>query len=136
MPSDMFWQLFQISEVVRASYNGFQVQPSTVATGTVAQLFGFNIFMRPSVTIFTNDAPPVLKAVSAGSAADDNLGCLAWHQSFVAKALGSIDVFADSGDNGKGKPEYYGVLLSSLVMMGGTILRSDSKGVVNLVQGQ
>ena len=41
MNVDMFWELFTISEVVRASYNGFQV--NALATGVVAQLFGFNI---------------------------------------------------------------------------------------------
>ena len=34
----MLWELFTISEVVRASYNGFQT--NALANGTIAQLFG------------------------------------------------------------------------------------------------
>ena len=130
MPVDMFWQLFTISEVVRASYNGFQV--NALATGVVAQLFGFDIMIRPSVVVYDNSFD--IKAVGAAGATTDNLGCLAWHTSAVAKALGSIDLFADSGDNGKGKPEYYGIILSALVMLGASKLRSDNKGIAMLVQ--
>jgi len=137
MPTAMFWELFTISEVVRASYNGFMVQPSVVASGTVAQLFGFNVMLRPTVNVwtkYTSGITGTLKAVGAAGAATDCYGCLAWHRSAVAKALGSVSVFSDSGDNGQGKPEYYGIILSSLVMMGGKYVRSDLKGVVNLVQ--
>ena len=137
MPTSMFWELFTISEVVRASYNGFMVQPSVVASGTVAQLMGFNIMERPVVNVFTKSevgSIGSLKAVGAAGAATDCYACLAWHRSAVARALGSVNVFSDSGDNGQGKPEYYGIILSSLVMMGGKFLRSDLKGTVSLVQ--
>jgi hypothetical protein len=130
MPVDMFWQLFTISEIVRASYNGFQV--NALATGVVAQLFGFDIMIRPSVVVY--DATPTLKAVGAAGAATDNLGCVAWHTDYVAKALGQIKVFSDSGDNGAGKPEYYGIILSGLVMLGAAKLRTDEKGIAVLVQ--
>ena len=63
-----------------------------------------------------------------------NLACLAWHVDFVTKALGSIEMFSDSGDNGMGKPEYYGILLSALVMLGAAKLRTDEKGIAMLVQ--
>ena len=130
MPADMFWQLFTISEIVRASYNGFQV--NALATGIVAQLFGFDIMIRPSVVVYDNT--PTLKAVGTATATTDDLGCIAWHVDYVAKALGSILVMSDSGDNGGGKPEYYGSLLSALVMLGASKLRSDEKGIAVLVQ--
>lgn len=130
MQSDMFWQLFTISEVVRASYNGFQV--NALATGVVAQLFGFDIMIRPTVTVWSSAF--AIKAPGAATATTDEIGCLAWHPMYVARALGAISLFSDSGDNGMGKPEYYGILLSALVMFGAKQLRADFKGVVTLVQ--
>ena len=53
---------------------------------------------------------------------------------YVAKAEGAIDIFADSGDNGKGNPTTYGVIVSGAMIMGGTYLNEDKRGVVNLVQ--
>ena len=76
MNSDMFWELFTISEVVRASYNGFQ--NNVLANGTIAQLFGFDIIMRPTVSIYTVTTN-VPKAVGAATAITDNLGCIAFH---------------------------------------------------------
>lgn len=130
MQAEMFWQLFTISEIVRASYNGFQV--NALQTGVVAQLFGFDIMIRPAVVVY--DATPTLKAVGAATAATDNMGCIAWHVDYVAKALGQIEVFSDSGDNGRGKPEFFGIILSGLVMLGAAKLRTDEKGIAVLVQ--
>ena len=131
MNSDMFWELFTISEVVRASYNGFQT--STVATGVVAQLFGFEIMMRPTVSVFANSATSP-KAVDAAGAATDNLACIAWHPTTVSRALGTINPLFDEGGNGNGKPEYLGSIFNMEVMLGSAILRSDMKGVASLVQ--
>lgn len=132
MPTDLFWQLHAISEVVRASYNGFQSNPSVVASGVIAAVSGFEIMTLPVVNVY--DGSGVLKAVDAATATTDNLACLAWHPAYVRRALGAIDVFADSGDNGRGKPEYFGSVLSALMMFGASVARKDNKGVVNLVQ--
>lgn len=132
MPTDMFWQLFAISEIVRASYNGFNSNPSVVASGVVAEVAGFKIMLRPTVNVY--DDTPALKAVGAATATTDNLGAIAWHPSYVRRALGAIDVFTDSGDNGRGKPEYYGSIMSALLMFGASVARKDGRGVVNLVQ--
>ena len=131
MQADMFWELFTISEVVRASYNGFQV--NALATGVVAQLFGFDIMIRPTVAIFAKTAT-VPTAVGAATAVDDRLACIAWHPSTVSRALGSITPMYDSGDNGNGKPEYLGSVFNMEVMLGSAILRDDMKGVASLVQ--
>ena len=56
MSADMLWELFQISDVIRASYNGFQNQPSVLANGIVAMLDGFEIMMRPVVSVYANSA--------------------------------------------------------------------------------
>lgn len=131
MNSDMFWELFTISEVVRASYNGFQ--NNVLANGTIAQLFGFDIIMRPTVSIYTVTTN-VPKAVGAATATTDNLGCIAFHTSTVSRALGAINPMYDAGDNGNGKPEYLGSIFNMEVMLGSAILRADMKGVCALVQ--
>lgn len=131
MNSDMFWELFAISEVVRASYNGFQ--NNVLANGTIAQLFGFDIIMRPTVSIYTVTTN-VPKAVGAATAITDNLGCIAFHTSTVSRALGAINPMYDAGDNGNGKPEYLGSIFNMEVMLGSAILRADMKGVCALVQ--
>lgn len=132
MPNNMFWELFGISEVVRASYNGFQAQPSVVASGVVAEFMGFKILKRTGVNMYTSSQ--IIRAVGATGAATDEQGCLAWTKSAVARALGAIEAYADSGDNGKGKPEYQGSLVSANVFMGSAMLRADFKGVAALVQ--
>jgi hypothetical protein len=131
MNADMFWELFTISDVVRASYNGFQV--STLATGVVAQLFGFDIMIRPTVAVFAKTGTAA-KAVGAAAGADDRLACIAWHTSTVSRALGSMTPMFDSGSNGNGKPEYLGSIFNIEVMLGSAILRADMKGVAALVQ--
>jgi hypothetical protein len=131
MPVGMFWELFTISDIVRASYNGFQV--NALATGVVAQLFGFDIMIRPTVAVYANGGTSP-KAVGAATATTDNLACIAWHPTVVSRALGSMTPLYDAGSNGNGKPEYLGSIFNMEVMLGSAILRTDMKGVASLVQ--
>ena len=131
MPVEMFWELFTISDIVRASYNGFQV--NALATGVVAQLFGFDIMIRPTVAVYANGGTSP-KAVGAATATTDNLACIAWHPTVVSRALGSMTPLYDAGSNGNGKPEYLGSIFNMEVMLGSAILRTDMKGVASLVQ--
>ena len=131
MQADMFWELFTISEVVRASYNGFQV--NALATGVVAQLFGFDIMIRPTVAIYAKTATAPT-AVTAAAAADYRLACIAFHTSTVSRSLGTINPLFDEGGNGNCKPEYLGSIFNMEVMLGSAILRADMKGVAALVQ--
>jgi hypothetical protein len=133
MSTDMFWELFQISDVIRASYNGFQNQGNVLQTGTVAQLYGFDIMMRPVVSVYANSTTAP-KAFGAATATTDNLACIAFHSTSVARALGSMNPLYDSGSNGNGKPEYLGSIFNMEVMLGSAILRADMKGVAALVQ--
>lgn len=133
MSTDMFWQLMEISDVLRASYNGFQNQGNVLQTGTVAQLFGFDIMIRPVVSVFADGATSP-KAFGAATATTDNLACIAFHSSTVSRALGSMTPLYDSGSNGNGKPEYLGSIFNMEVMLGSAILRTDMKGVAALVQ--
>lgn len=84
---------------------------------------------RPVVNVYDDSALPVKKAVGAAGAATDHLGALAFQMDYVSFAQGDIKVFADEN-----KPEYYGSIFSAMVMMGGSILRTDQKGVAALVQ--
>ena len=131
MNTDMFWELFQISDVVRASYNGFS--NNVLANGTIAQIFGFNIKMRPTVAVYAKVATTAT-AVGVAGLADDRLACIAFHPSTVSRALGSMTAMYDSGSNGNGKPEYLGSIFNMEVMLGSAILRTDMKGVASLVQ--
>ena len=133
MSTDMFWQLFQISDVIRASYNGFQNQGNVLQTGVVAQLFGFNVMMRPVVSVFATGATSP-KAFGAATATTDNLACIAFHSTTVRRALGSMTPLYDAGSNGNGKPEYLGSIFNMEVMLGAVIGRTDMKGVAALVQ--
>ena len=133
MSTDMFWELFQISDVIRASYNGFQNQPNVLANGIVAMLYGFEIMMRPVVSVYANTVTTP-KAFGAATATTDNLACIAFHSTTVARALGSMTPLYDSGSNGNGKPEYLGSIFNMEVMLGSAILRADMKGVAALVQ--
>jgi len=133
MSTDMFWQLFQISDVIRASYNGFQNQGNVLQTGVVAQLFGFNVMMRPVVSVFATGATSP-KAFGAATATTDNLACIAFHSTTVRRALGSMTPLYDAGSNGNGKPEYLGSIFNMEVMLGAAIGRTDMKGVAALVQ--
>lgn len=133
MSTDMFWELFQISDVIRASYNGFQSQPNVLQSGIVAMLYGFEIMMRPVVSVYANSTTSP-KAFGAATATTDNLACIAFHSTTVARALGSMTPLYDSGSNGNGKPEYLGSIFNMEVMLGSAILRADMKGVAALVQ--
>lgn len=131
MDADMFWELFTISDIVRASYNGFKT--NALETGVVAQLFGFDIMVRPTVAIYAKTATSPT-AVGTAAAADDRRACIAFHKSVVSKALGSITPMYDAGTNGAGNPTYLGKIFNMEVMLGSAIMRDDMKGVAALVQ--
>lgn len=135
MQTDMFYQLLSISEIVRASYNGFQLSGgvNVIQTGIVAQLYGFDIMIRPTVAVYATGATTP-KAPGAATATTDQLACIAWHTSVVARGEQAPVVLTQSGDNGAGAPEYYGIILSMQMMLGSAILRSDLKGIATLVQ--
>jgi hypothetical protein len=134
MSTDMFWQLCSIDNVIRGSYNAFQTsQPNVLQTGIVMQLFGFDIMIRPVVSVFATGATAP-KAFGAATAATDMLACIAFHSTTVRRALGAMNPLYDAGSNGNGKPEYLGSIFNMEVMLGSAIGRDDMKGVASLVQ--
>lgn len=125
MPTDLYYELFEIDALLRRDF----MDRTALPQGVINTLFGFQIMIRPTVVIYDNVTDPVKKAVGAASAIDDNFGCIAWHRSAVAKALGGTKVFLQED-----APEYYGSIFSAEVALGARQMRSDAKGIVSLIQ--
>jgi hypothetical protein len=107
---------------------------SALPDGVVNRIHGFDIMIRSTVVVYDNTATPVIKAVGDDGtpttpATTDNLACLAYHPSFVAKAVGAADVFIDEN-----KPEYYGSIVSALQLFGASKMRTSQTGIVAIVQ--
>lgn len=130
LPASMYYQLIGDSNISKYLEFG----SATAASGKVPQLMGAKIIVRSSVVVYDNTGTPVIKSVSdegvpSSPATSDNLGALLVSNSYVTKAMGDIKVFADED-----KPEYYGSVFSSLVMHGASKMRSDSAGIVSIIQ--
>lgn len=97
-------------------------------TGVIGKLYGFNIMMRPTVVTY-NAAASAVNAYGASAAATDNDAVLCWQKSAVERAVGEIKFFEQVD-----APTFYGTVYSFLVRMGGRRRRSDSKGIVAIVQ--
>jgi len=102
-----------------------------MSNGVLNMLLGFKIYKRGrnNVLRYTNAATPVKKDSTAAGAATDNAAALVWHKEFVAKAKGSIKVYADED-----KPEYYGSVFSTMVRAGGQKVYADGLGVISIVE--
>jgi hypothetical protein len=131
MPSSMYnGQLLAIQDVYRMDSYGQSALPS----GVVNRIHGFDIMIRSTVVVYDNTGTPVLKTISDNGAptivaATDNLACLAYHPSFVAKAKGGADVFINEND-----PAYYGSIVSALQSFGASKMRTSQIGIVSIVQ--
>jgi len=131
MPSSMYnGQLLAISDVYSQQVYGQSALPS----GVVNRIHGFDIMIRSTVVVYDNTGTPVLKTVGdngtpSSPAATDNLACLAYHPSFVAKAKGGADVFINEND-----PAYYGSIVSALQLFGASKMRTSQTGIVAIVQ--
>ena len=126
IPSDMWYDLITANVAILGS-SLYAPDDKLVMDGSVARIYGFNIWQRPVVGMFSSAG--AINAVGAAGAATDCLGALAWQEDVVAKAEGATKFFA-----AEDKPEYYGSIYSALVMYASTLLRSDAKGVAALVQ--
>lgn len=103
------------------------LQSADMQKGILGQLYSFNVMMRSQVLRYAIGG--TLTKWETSGAAGDNAAGLAWQMQSVSRALGEVKVF-DSINN----PTYYGDIYSFLVRAGGTIRRSDKKGVYALVQ--
>lgn len=131
LPSDMYnAQLLAIADVYQAQSYGTSALPS----GVVTRIHGFDVMIRSTVVVYDNTGTPVIKAVAdsgtpSAPAATDNLGALAYHPNFVAKAMGSTDVFITEQ-----VAEYYGSIVSAMQLFGASKMRTSQTGVVAIVQ--
>ncbi|GAB3194702.1 hypothetical protein ABID22_000135 [Pontibacter aydingkolensis] len=125
MQTDMFYQLLAQDNMLNSAYNGFA--NNALETGVVLKLFGFDISIRPFVAVYATDGTP--KDFGAAGVGTDNLACIAYHPSAVAKAMGATEMLYDENN-----PVYYGSILSAIQWAGFSKLRADNKGVVALVQ--
>jgi len=124
LPAQMVYELLGVDALVRQDFG----RSGDLLTGVVTKLFGFDIYMRPSVVTFNNTVTK--KAVGAVAAATDCLGAIAFHRSAVAAATGAVNVFGNDE-----RADYYGTILSALVEHGSSKLRTDNKGIVAIRQG-
>ena len=127
MPSKMFHNML-IENKAELLHMDF-MNKGNLPDAVVAKIWGFNIIVRSNVTIYTNAGTPVLRAVGSAEAADDNFGAIGWHIDEVANALGAVKIFIQED-----APEFYGSILSGLVMHGSIAVRTDGKGIVTIVQ--
>lgn len=131
IPSDIYnTQLLAIADVYQQQSYGSSALPS----GVVARIHGFDIMIRSTVCVYDNTGTPVIKSVNdsgvpSSPASSDNLACLAYHPSFVAKAMGNTEVFVDENN-----PAYYGSIVSALQIFGASKMRTAQTGVVAIVQ--
>jgi hypothetical protein len=130
MPVDMYYELVGVDSVAFANRFG----GATQQTGVVDKLYGFDIYMKPTVNTYVGTANTI-KAVGAAEAIADCNGVLFWSVGAVALADGAANLYSDAGDGGNGSPTNYGVVISAEQLMGSKALRSDLKGVGAIVQG-
>lgn len=131
LPSSMYnAQLLAIADVYQAQSYGQSALPS----GVVTRIHGFDVMIRSTVVVYDNTGTPVIKAVGdngvpSSPASTDNLGALAYHPSFVAKAMGNTEVMINEG-----VAEYYGSIVSAFQLFGASKMRTAQTGVVAIVQ--
>jgi hypothetical protein len=131
MPAAMYWKDFvNISQIQKYLEYG----SANLPTGKVVNILGLKIIVRSSVLVYDNSTPPVIKTVGddgtpSSPASTDNLGALVVSASYVRKALGMIDVFT-----AERRPEWYGDIISALVMHGAAKARTNQEGIVSIVQ--
>jgi hypothetical protein len=126
LPTNMYYELFGIDALVRADFGRVADQTS----GVVNEIFGFKVFKRATTILFDAQANATKKAIGSSASATDCLGAFAFQKQSVAQALGSVNVFANMG-----VAEYYGDVMSALIMHGASKMRTDNKGIVALAQG-
>jgi hypothetical protein len=105
-------------------------QASSLPDGYITTIFGLTVVSRTDVVLYNNVTQGVKKAVGAASAATDCYGAIAWQMDEVAKAMGEIMIY-DEVDS----PLYYGSILSTEVLFGGSRLRTSEAGVISIAQG-
>lgn len=133
VPSDIYWNDIMGINNIQAFYAYGQ---ATLPNGNVKQIMGFELKVRPSISVYDNAAAPLLRAVSdngvvTSPASTDNYCVLAYHPDFVSNARAGIEVFIREKEI---NPEYYSSVFSALVWHGAGKRRDTSVGVCAIVQ--
>lgn len=125
MPSNVYWDFLDANEnVLDTDF----MNRGNLPEGMVAKVHGWHIFNRATTSFYAAGAG-TKNAFGAAVSATDEQGILCWNETTVARALGSVEVFANLG-----KAELQGDLYSALIRFQATLLRNDGKGVVTIVQ--
>lgn len=95
--------------------------------GILGELYGFSIMMRSRVAVSTSAG--ALKEWSVAGATTDLAVGVAFQKESVGTAQGGHKAFSQDGD-----PTLYGDVVSFEVLAGGSFLRTDKKGVVQILQ--
>lgn len=121
-----YMQLLEESGVDDARNIG---RSGVLADGVVDFIYGFNIMVRSRIPIFDNSSTPKLRGVEEATGNDDNFGFPCWSRPAVARAADNVDVFMQER-----VPQYYGGILSGLVMFGASQLYQNGEGTAVIVQ--
>jgi hypothetical protein len=126
LPSDMYHELLAVEAVQNNAFNGYLL---AMKDGQVPEIAGFKILKRNNLV--TTDGAGVALAYDKDYAgtATDNVAAIAWHPSFVAKAMGATNVYFKEQD-----PQLFGDAISFEQWAGFSKLRKDNKGVVVIAQ--
>lgn len=125
LPAEMYNDLFELDEIINLDKQG----KPTLPEGVVARILGFDIMMRANVVSYNNAATPVKRLPDAAALTTANAAALFWHEKFVRRGKGQVNVFAEEG-----KAAYYGSLFSTQAKAGGRKRYTDGRGVVALVE--
>lgn len=123
VPAELYEELLNIDSFINFDYTNRK----PVVDGQIGEIFGMKVFKRSRSTVF--DASNAKKAVGAATAISDNLAILAWSNSYVRRAEGTVKLYSKIDD-----PLYLGSVFNAQVRAGGTAGRSDEKGVYALIQ--
>lgn len=129
LPPEMYHELIADDKIL--SHNIFGTGEAPLATGSVARVWGFDIYTRSKVNLYSTAG--ALKAPNAAVVATDNYGALLYQDNFVCRADGMNNIYTNSGD-GNGDATYYGHIISGEKMFGSSRLRTDGKGVIAIYQ--
>ena len=129
--ADHYPDLLSISEFVDANKIGGS---GNISSGSIGQIFGFDVYVRSNVVMYDNTGTPVKKAPGTAVAATDNAASLFWHKNFVRRSVGNtansgIKVFQKNDD-----PQFYGAVFSALVRAGGKHAYTNERGIVALIE--
>jgi hypothetical protein len=126
LPVTMYYELFDDADLLSVE----KLEQRSLPNGVINRLFGFDIMIRPTVSLYDEVVAGVKQAVGGTENTTDCFGALAWSEFHVAKALGDIQVYANEG-----VAEHYGDIVSCEVQFGASLLRGDNKGIVAMAQG-